>query len=259
MSSKDVSTDMEQRNRTLWCLVRVIVCTLWRSKLASTKSSLEEGDRSHHINTLHLIFDDGVVICLRETDFVEKLAMNHKAAPSENQILTALVQEICVQTRDNPFSSTPKNDGQWKKKKLSKSLVQKVVEDSFIPVTLAIGISSDAAMDLVTRFYDGNFEAPRSKDHYYGLIVILNIGRQNDEVTTKHHQRSIYHRLLSACTQLQIPTSQQKMVQSSCPDREAATIIALQQLCYQRRVLLETRIQPKLHVEKKRKHCTSQK
>jgi hypothetical protein len=239
-------------------MVRVIVSTLWRSKLASQKSSLDEGDRRHHINTLHLLFDDGVVIRLLETDFVEKLAVRHKAAPSENQVLAALVQEICDQTLNDSGSCS-----QWSKKKLSKSLIHKVVEDSYIPVTLAIGISSDSAMDLVARFYDGNSQISRSKDHHSGVIMIMDIGestkQQGDEGTTKHEQRRIYHRLLSACKDVHILTSQQRIVQTSCPDYEAATIIALQQLCYQKRVVFEANMQQTLKVEKKRKHCTSLK
>jgi hypothetical protein len=258
MSSKDVSADLERRNRVSWCLVRVVVCTLWRSKLASTNLSLDESDSSRHTNTLHLIFDDGVVICLPETDFVKKLALNHKAAPSENQVLTALVQDIGVQTRNSPLHCTLKKGSEWSRKKLAKSLVRKVVEESHTSVTLAIGLSCDSSMDLVARFYNGSSQSPQCEDHHLGLILILNISasaRQHEEGTTKHEQRRICHRLLSACTHLNIPTTQQRMIQTCCPDKEAATVIAMQQFCYQQRVILETSIQQ--HFNKKRKRCMS--
>ena len=37
--SFELSTDLSHRDRIHWCLVRVIVCTLWRSKLASSETN----------------------------------------------------------------------------------------------------------------------------------------------------------------------------------------------------------------------------
>ena len=276
-ASKEISVRIEERDQTYWRLVRVIVCSLWRSKLVSSKSQIS------HTNMLHLVFDDGVVVALKEREFVEKLASQHQAAPSEFQILTALVQEIERQSKlqaPPPLSkkTKPSNnaigdggcDG-WSRKKLAKRLVRSVVKSSPIPVTCTVGIEPNATTnnELVSRFYDHSsnngvatkeaigVEADDPLD--YGLLMVMDITTPSKlsthsqqpelrryEEDTPREAREIYRQLLSASRKQHIPTIQQTMILSnsnsttngwcSVWDREAASIIAIQHMCYQNRV-----------------------
>jgi hypothetical protein len=272
-SSKEISVRIEDRDQTHWRLIRVIVCSLWRSKLVSSKSQIS------HTNMLHLVFDDGFVVALKERNFVEKLASQHQAAPSEFQILTALVQEIDRQSKSQappPPSRKPKasnnNSGDdcgsgWSRKKLAKRLVKSVVKSSPIMVTCTVGIESNATStnELVSRFYDHSSstvvaskeaigaEADEPLD--YGMLMVMDIAtpskhsilaRQakpgHEEDKPQEEPREIYRQLLSASRKQQIPTIQQRIILSNsntsnwCWDREAASIIAIQHMCYQNRV-----------------------
>ena len=277
-ASNEISVRIEARDQTYWRLVRVIVCSLWRSKLVSTKSQIR------HTNRLQLVFDDGVVVALNERDFVEKLARQHQAAPSEFQILTALVHEIERQSKvqappprskkTKPRNNKAIGDGGgegWSRKKLAKRLVRSVVKSSPIPVTCTVGIEPNATTnnELVSRFYDHarnngvatneaiGVEADDPRD--YGLLMVMDITTPSKlstpfpqpelrwhEEDTPREAREIYRQLLSASRKQHIPTIQQTMMLSnsnsttnggcSVWDREAASIIALQHMCYQNRV-----------------------
>ena len=89
ISSAELTHDLNARSREIWCLVRLCVCTLWRSKLASSSVS---SDTSPIVleNALSIVFRDGVILTLEQEDLVKTLAEKHQAAPSEYQILVAL-------------------------------------------------------------------------------------------------------------------------------------------------------------------------
>ena len=258
-SSKEISIRMEDRDHIHWRLVRVIVCSLWRSKLVSSKSSI------HHVNNLHLVFEDGVTVALKEREFVEQLASKHQAAPSEFQILTALLHEIDRQSKfqDPPPPSTKNSSGDgWSRKKLAKRLVKSILKSSPIPITCAVGIDSNGTNDLVSRFYDHcktkNCGANDQPDQ--SLLLVIDI--INSPEGSKHSirskrasevnadgkaQREIYRQLLSAARKLQIPTIQQNFLPNTaadshgwCWDREAASIVAIQHMCYQNRVFAKS-------------------
>ncbi|KAG7361493.1 hypothetical protein IV203_036594 [Nitzschia inconspicua] len=245
ISSKDISTDLEKRNRVSWCLVRVVVCTLWRSKLASSKIFVDGSEHSPHTNILYLVFDDGIVLCLTEAYFVSKLASDHKAAPSENQILGALVQEIKHQTSSNSLSTSFESDGSWSKKEMAKNLISHVLRESRVPVTCSISVDSTSPMELVHRFYRSVPQELESGDLHFGLLLILKIEASSTQLTnveqsTTKDSTRMHRRLMSACRKLNIPMLQQSIVKEPCCDHEAATIIALQHFCYQNRVYLNT-------------------
>jgi hypothetical protein len=264
-SSKEISTKPEERDQIHWRLVRVIVCSLWRSKVVSSRSH-----NISHTNKLHLVFDDGAVVVLTEREFVEKLASQHQAAPSEFQILKALVQEIDRQSKSReppPPSSKAKNNngdcGGWSRKKLAKRLVKSVVKSSPIPVTCTVGIESNGTDELVSRFYGhsstvvSNEEAIGSEDdesRNHGLLIVVDLTappefskqlRLANQAKPGHKgrkpqgPREIYRQLLSASKKLQRPTIRQTILLNNddwCWDREAASIIAIQHMCYQNRV-----------------------
>ena len=91
MISASLSVDPSKRNRIHWCMVRMVVCALWRSKLTS------KPDSNGHIiplnNLLTFLFLDGMTITLKQKDFTKAMAENHKAAPSELQILEQLCRQ----------------------------------------------------------------------------------------------------------------------------------------------------------------------
>jgi hypothetical protein len=93
-----VSTRLEDRNRWIWCMVRCIVSSLWRSRLASGKgnssSSLQDSNMTGLKNRLSFLFQDGVVLTLDQMDLVTDMAEQHQAAPSEFQILSMVRQKL---------------------------------------------------------------------------------------------------------------------------------------------------------------------
>ena len=262
-SSKEISIRLEDRDQFHWRLVRVIVCSLWRSKLASSKL------RISHTNTLYLVFEDGIIVALKEREFVEQLASKHQAAPSEFQILTALIHEIDRQSKSQeplPRSSKASNAGgfgEWSRKKLAKRLVKSILKSSPITVTCTVGIESNASDTLVSRFYDhasnvvikeeaNGTKTDESPDQ--GLLVVIDVvnhpGFLKHPVLVKRTEggdseekppREIYRQLLSISRKLQVPTIQQRLLPSTynnrwCWDREAVSIVAIQHMCYQNRV-----------------------
>jgi hypothetical protein len=254
MQSTDVSLELDSRTRVAWGLVRVIVCTLWRSKLASSRvvSKGPNASQSQHRNSLYLVFDDGIVIHLEESKFVAELANQHQAAPSENQILSALVGEI---QRQSQTSSVSTHESCWSKKKLSKSLIKSVVENSTTPVSCAIGVERNASFDLIIRFYGQHLKSTVECSHHHGVVGIMDLG--DNEGNGK--PRRIYRELLSATRKRSIPTLEQSLVRGPCEDREAASIIALQHFCYQNRFLLDSKDSSKaskIVSGKKRKHMS---
>ena len=240
-SSKEISTRMEDRDQTHWRLVRVIVCSLWRSKLVSSKS------RIRHTNTLRLVFEDGVIVVLNEREFVEQLASKHQAAPSEFQILKALIDEIDRQSKSEaPPPPSSKGDG-WSRKKLAKRLVKSILQTSPIAVTCTVGIESKATDELVSRFYDHTPHVVSKVNHQPNQGLLMVIGIPDDSKDFRSVKRGdaeekppqeIYKQLLAASRKLKIPTMQQRVLPGTtwCWDREAASIIAVQHMCYQNRV-----------------------
>ena len=58
--------------------------------------------------------------------------------------------------------------------------------------------------------------------------------------TVTDKRRKIYREILSTSRKMRIPTILQKIVTNICQDREAASIIAHQHMCYQNRVFSTT-------------------
>ena len=99
--SRNLTPDLSKRDCIIWNIVRMCVCTLWRSRMVSSSSkgtavSTDRNDTADHENVfkleniLSLVFQDGYVMTLHQNDLVQSLAVKHQAAPSEYQILKAL-------------------------------------------------------------------------------------------------------------------------------------------------------------------------
>ena len=232
MPSSEVSTDLRDRNRIHWALVRVIVCTLWRSKLMSSSASA-----SSHENSLNLVFEDGVVVALHESEFVAALAEQHQAAPCEYQILTALKEKLAT-------ASPP--DGNWSKT-LAIQAFQNISIASSLPVTCTISIELDAPNSLAESFYSLE-SSNQTRDH--AIIIVLDIlapSQQQDKA------RKIQDYFLRASHKANIPVLRAALVAGACQDREASTIIALQHFCYQSRMFASCQHDPRSG-KKRKKH-----
>lgn len=122
-TSHTLTCELSKRDFNLWNTVRVCVCTLWRSRMASSSSKMaplgpksERSKQKREVttkqeskvhktsfklnNSLTLVFQDGYVMTLKQDDLVNSLAEKHHAAPSEHQIL----KELC-ERRDNDVHS----------------------------------------------------------------------------------------------------------------------------------------------------------
>jgi hypothetical protein len=107
-----------------------------------------------------MVFQDGIVVHLNEEDFISKLAITHQAAPSEYQILKALIQEIKNSQRNKPrISSSNNGETHWRKKKAARSLMRHVMKNSPLQIACTIGVDflSDNG-NLTDRCYSNSIE-----------------------------------------------------------------------------------------------------
>lgn len=114
-TSQTLTCELSKRDFNMWNTVRVCVCTLWRSRMASSSSktgalgpknerreqksvdTTKQESKVHKTsfklnNSLTLVFQDGYVMTLKQDDLVNSLAEKHHAAPTEHQILKSLCE-----------------------------------------------------------------------------------------------------------------------------------------------------------------------
>ncbi|CAJ1915657.1 unnamed protein product [Cylindrotheca closterium] len=217
MSSTEISTDLKARCRTHWCLIRVIVCTLWRSRLVSSDFS------TSLTNYLHLMFRDGVTLELNEAAFVSKLANKHQAAPSEYQILAALKENIDT-------ASSKAND--LSEKKLAKKVMQQVMKDEQEEKCLIHGLNSKIADSSLSANFYREEEPKRSEGRTVVLLLELdaNSREKGQAISTT------YDALVRAARKTSSPFLEGPLFDCDCEDQEAASIIALQHFCNQNKL-----------------------
>ncbi|KAF0694721.1 Aste57867_14397 [Aphanomyces stellatus] len=199
-----LSADLDARQSALWRVVRVVVATLYRSHVMRAGSSLAPP-------SLTLLFDDGGVLELTQETLVGSLAEAHQAAPTEFQILRALVK-----TRD---ASAVKN---WKDDEGAAWLVAAAAPFAALDVTHETG---DGA--LVDAIHAMPEEDDDIAEHSRTLAVLVSI-----ESTTASHDA-----LKAACAAQKIPVVPSCILSAATTvDVEAATITMLQHFVYQRRL-----------------------
>jgi hypothetical protein len=107
IASTDLTCDLAQRHYSLWCLVRCVVVALWRSKLGGGGTKSGGGiNNNNHTNVTHQVticYTNGRFQTLTPELLVPTMAQAHQAAPSEYQILHALLTQIPMLDRDNPL------------------------------------------------------------------------------------------------------------------------------------------------------------
>ena len=229
--SSAVSAELTRRDRIHWCLVRVVVCTLWRSRLASSDNTVG------HQNTLTLIFEDGVTLYLQEGAFVNKLASQHQAAPSEHQILAA-IRSLLDSEQQPPLST------EWSKKKLASSVVEKILSSSSQAITSTISIDPTQQENSISKsfFYRNTAEERDEVSSCRAAILVLDVHKSRRNELANNKTPSKMHRaVLTAVSKRNIPTISTSIARGGGDgmlDYEASNITCLQHFLYQNRLFV---------------------
>lgn len=207
-------TGLEKRSRIIWILIRITVCALWRSRLASTETAAPLD------NTLTILFGDGVDIALQQDELVTSLARQHQAAPCEYQIL----QELC-RKRDNALSSTKRNrNHEW-----ADSLISTIVGDSPSIPTFALDLQgARSGLNLLSSVLSVKSEKRATNE---GQVVAL-LRIRSDEGPANCDEAS-YRLIIASCNRRRIPIVRDSVLPSTAQDEEAAAVTMLQHFMYQ--------------------------
>jgi hypothetical protein len=211
-ASSELSCELSDRTRALWCLVRCTVVSLWRSRLAGGK-----GGNTPLRNRLTLVFEDGQDVTLEQDELVTSLAEQHQAAPSENQILKALQAKLgkadVVSVQD------------WKTRAVA--ILNGLVKDSmprYILNTEAKGNGCDLSRlfcSMDPESFCGTADS---------VWVLISMGPRSTAL------EEMEKGVVRACRKMKVPIIHRPALSSPCQDREAATITMIQHFCYQNRL-----------------------
>lgn len=216
IDSSSLTADPSMRCRVHWCMVRLCVCSLYRSKFASTT-------REALCNKLSFIFQDGLALNLDQQGFISSLAEKHQAAPSERQIL----EELC-RRRDDTLSREEYQDDVHH---LISSLNRPNNGDVYaLDFTDELNRTSEQVMELA---YDKlhSEDCPSGNSGDSTLVAILQVRDQSGTPNTKVQR--MHRRILEATVMANIQVRTQSPLLSEAQDGEALTVIMLQHLDYQ--------------------------
>jgi hypothetical protein len=214
MASSELSTELSDRTRALWCLVRCTVASLWRSRLVG------QGGKSPLTNRLTLVFEDGQAVTFEQDELVTSLAEQHQAAPSENQILNALQAKI------KKVAAPAVQD--WKTRAVA-VLERLVLEDNMTKPRYILNTEAKGSdRDLFRLFC--NTDPQHASETNDSAWVLLSIGPR---VTALEDMEK---NVLRACRKMKVPVIHCPALSSSCQDREAGTITMVQHFAYQNRL-----------------------
>ena len=216
IDSTSLTSDPNRRCRVHWCMVRLCVCSLYRSKFKSvTREALE--------NKLSFIFHDGVAINLNQRDFISSLAEKHQAAPSERQIL----EELC-RRRDNVIAQERCDDHITQ---LISSYTRKINGGGDV---YALDFR-DELQEMPNQVVDLAYTPTEHYSPYDScdstLLAILHVRDTQRKATPKVD--SIHKILLDVIQRSYIRMKEQSLLARETQDSEALTIIMLQHLDYQ--------------------------
>jgi Basic tilted helix bundle domain len=242
LDSDQIVTNLDQRERTLWCVVRVLVCSLWRSRLAGIS-----GRSSPLDNTVTLILLDGLIMTLHQKEWVKTLAEQHQAAPSEHQVLKALIDQIQAQHKSEGDSLSTRLS--WNEQRVAKLLDDLLPAHDQTRPRNVICLEANGVTDLTRRFYmegesscDGPI-CPGSRD----LLAVLPI--ETRPVSMAANSRKAHGVFLQALTNnpscrvshqsIVVPlaaAATENLHLNSCGDWEASSVTILQHFIYQNRL-----------------------
>ncbi|KAL3815522.1 hypothetical protein ACHAXA_007378 [Cyclostephanos tholiformis] len=242
MSSQSLSADPLRRNRMMWCMVRLCVCSLWRSRLASDSSSsaasLPSSSPKALNNILTFLFLDGVEISLSQKEFTSALAEKHRAAPSERQIL----EELCDRRDASTAIPGKKSVKQTCKDILSLSKLSTSDDDNeFFAVDFTTPCdmpNKKSSMEMINLAYScqlfqkSNIDS-KMNNTSWTLYTILRVrsdfnNEPCDDETMVH--KSLVRQISKAGIQV---ITQSPLLGNYSQDAEACTITMLQHLDYQ--------------------------
>ena len=247
MGSRSLSADPLRRNRVMWCMVRLCVCSLWRSRLASDASSSPSSSSSSSPealnNLLTFLFEDGVGITLSQKEFTSSMAGKHRAAPSERQIL----EELC--DRRDALTSMPDGNGVKQScKDILSSSMPSSGDDNRDTFALDFTIRCDkpsrhSSRELMNLAYSNRlFQTAgwnrRRIPTSWTLFTILNVrsdlNHQSCNGESTKRSDMIYKVLMRSISKggIQV-TNQTSLLGHTSQDDEACTITMLQHVDYQ--------------------------
>ena len=261
LCSHELTTDLNHRNRVLWCLVRCTVACLWRSRLAERQQQhkqqhkhLEghEGDGTvvpvtQLQTSLTFQFQDGVYLKLDQDSLVFTMAEKHQAAPSEYQILHAIQEQV---KHTSTTSSTTTDGGE------PSPVLHEVIGSMKTCCRFALDLVSSSnnsnsemgancVIPSVADYFYSQASIPPGGEASYSAIAFLCIAADAsvshttvnglDSTTNKNAMKP----LLDACQAANIPILPCTLLlpNHGCTDWEAATITLLQHFAYQQRLL----------------------
>jgi hypothetical protein len=213
IASSELSTELSDRTRALWCLVRCTVASLWRSRLVG------QGGISPLSNHLTLVFEDGQAVTFQQDELVTSLAEQHQAAPSENQILKAL------QAKLEKVATSAVQD--WKTRAVA-ILNGLMVADNMTKPRYILNTEAKGNDDLFRLFCD--MDPEHASDTNDSAWVLVSIGPRSTALEDMETS------VLRACRKMKVPVIHRPVLSSSCQDREAATITMIQHFSYQNRL-----------------------
>lgn len=220
MHSSLLAADPSKRCRIHWCMVRLCVCALYRSKLASTLSTRKALD-----NKLSFVFEDMRTLTLDQHGFITSLAEKHQAAPSERQIL----EELC-RRRDDVLLQEGKDD--------VNELIAAYTSNQGDVYALDFTNKEDKSHLALNQVMELAYseDCPSDNTTTEGestLIAILQVRDQNASTTNSISHKAILDAI--AISNIQVRT--QAPLVCEAQDGEALTVIMLQHLDYQRKLL----------------------
>ena len=215
IDANSLTADPSKRCRVHWCMVRLCVCSLYRSKFASTTRDALD-------NKLSFILQDGFTINLDQRDFISSLAEKHQAAPSERQIL----EELC-RRRDNALSQE-ECDG------VNQVLSPYIYQNDHPGDVFALDFSDDlhnASKQVMELAYAGDEYGSSGDAADSTLLAVLEVRDQSGHTNNK--MEGIHKRIIDAITKAKIQVMAQSLVVSEAQDCEALTVVMLQHIQYQ--------------------------
>jgi hypothetical protein len=226
IDSSSLTADPNKRCRVHWCMVRLCVCSLYRSKFASAKSTVNSRIEAIE-NKLSLIFNDGRTITLSQQDFIASLAEKHQAAPSERQIL----EELC-RRRDEAMLQESKDD-------VNRLITSYTPKNGYHGAAYALDFTQGVELcqrHLISKQVmqlaysrDCPSENPTANCEST-LLAILQVRDQSGDNTKLDKSHKI---VLDAILRANIQVRTQSLLVSEAQDGEALTVIMLQHLDYQ--------------------------
>jgi len=137
MASTDLSLALEDRNDILWSMIRCTVTSLWRSRVVGASDSKQTDVK----NQLLWVFEnDGVCVSLDQTSIVS-MANDHKAAPSEYQVLKLIHDKMKGETgrknTDELGGQDRSGESKRKKKRRKKNPLKEICHKRIVEHCLA--------------------------------------------------------------------------------------------------------------------------